>query len=69
MINMALLCGSDYTSGIPSVGAVRAVEILANFPGDGINPLMAFRSNSLMIIHCLCCGVLPEKPWFICETI
>ena len=44
LINVALLCGSDYTPGIPGVGPVRAMEIMAEFPGDGLDGLRAFRS-------------------------
>ena len=43
MINVALLCGSDYTPGIPGVGPVRAMEVLAEFPGEGLEGLKAFR--------------------------
>lgn len=35
LINLALLCGSDYTEGIRGVGPVVAMEILAEFPGEG----------------------------------
>ncbi|XP_071453985.1 DNA excision repair protein ERCC-5 [Hetaerina americana] len=34
MIQLALLTGSDYTEGIPGIGTVSALEILAAFPGD-----------------------------------
>ena len=40
---MALLTGSDYTEGIPDVGPVTAMEILAEFPGTGIDPLNEFK--------------------------
>ncbi|KAK7090216.1 hypothetical protein V1264_010044 [Littorina saxatilis] len=43
LINIALLCGSDYTPGIAGVGPVRAMEVLAEFPGDGLEGLRAFR--------------------------
>lgn len=32
MILFALLVGSDYTTGIPGIGPVTALEILASFP-------------------------------------
>ncbi|XP_034934629.1 DNA repair protein complementing XP-G cells homolog [Chelonus insularis] len=35
MIQLALLVGSDYTLGIPGIGPVTALEILANFPSEG----------------------------------
>ncbi|KAK0061017.1 DNA repair protein complementing XP-G cells [Biomphalaria pfeifferi] len=43
LINIALLCGSDYTEGLQGVGPVRALEIMAEFPGDGIEGLLLFR--------------------------
>ncbi|XP_061180029.1 DNA excision repair protein ERCC-5 homolog [Saccostrea echinata] len=44
LINMALLCGSDYTDGIPGVGPVTAMEILSEFPASDISSLQAFKS-------------------------
>ncbi|XP_060079730.1 DNA excision repair protein ERCC-5-like [Ylistrum balloti] len=44
MINIALLCGSDYTLGIQKVGPVSALEIMAEFPGDGVEGLIKFKS-------------------------
>lgn len=35
MIQLALLVGSDYTSGLPGIGPVTAMEILAAFPSEG----------------------------------
>lgn len=43
MILLAELTGSDYTDGVESVGPVTALEILADFPGNGIEPLKQFR--------------------------
>ncbi|XP_060625567.2 DNA excision repair protein ERCC-5 isoform X2 [Anolis sagrei] len=40
LINLAYLLGSDYTEGIPSVGYVTAMEILNEFPGRGLEPLL-----------------------------
>ncbi|XP_074155587.1 DNA excision repair protein ERCC-5 [Sminthopsis crassicaudata] len=42
LINLAYLLGSDYTEGIPSVGCVTAMEILNEFPGRGLEPLLKF---------------------------
>uniref|UniRef100_A0A8C3XPH5 DNA repair protein complementing XP-G cells n=1 Tax=Chelydra serpentina TaxID=8475 RepID=A0A8C3XPH5_CHESE len=42
LINLAYLLGSDYTEGIPSVGYVTAMEILNEFPGHGLEPLLKF---------------------------
>ncbi|XP_053162403.1 DNA excision repair protein ERCC-5 isoform X2 [Hemicordylus capensis] len=39
-INLAYLLGSDYTEGIPNVGCVTAMEILNEFPGRGVEPLL-----------------------------
>ena len=43
MILLALLTGSDYTEGITDVGPVTAMEILAEFPGNGIEQLVDFK--------------------------
>ncbi len=43
MIALALLCGSDYTPGVAGVGPVTALEVLAEFPGDGIEPLVSLK--------------------------
>uniref|UniRef100_A0A8D0GF50 DNA repair protein complementing XP-G cells n=1 Tax=Sphenodon punctatus TaxID=8508 RepID=A0A8D0GF50_SPHPU len=40
LINLAYLLGSDYTEGIPNVGYVTAMEILNEFPGHGLQPLL-----------------------------
>ncbi|KAL4220671.1 nucleotide-excision repair [Mactra antiquata] len=44
LINIALLCGSDYTEGIRSVGPVTAMEIMAQFPGTGLDGLRKFKN-------------------------
>ncbi|XP_064615043.1 DNA excision repair protein ERCC-5-like isoform X2 [Liolophura sinensis] len=43
LINIALLCGSDYTYGIKGVGPVTAMEIMAEFPGQQQEGLKAFK--------------------------
>ncbi|KAM4795549.1 DNA excision repair protein ERCC-5 homolog [Rhinophrynus dorsalis] len=43
LINLAYLLGSDYTEGIPTVGYVSAMEILNEFPGQGVEPLLKFK--------------------------
>ncbi|KAM7111486.1 DNA excision repair protein ERCC-5 isoform 4-T4 [Molossus nigricans] len=42
LINLAYLLGSDYTEGVPTVGCVTAMEILNEFPGHGLEPLLKF---------------------------
>lgn len=40
LINLAYLLGSDYTDGVPGVGYVTGMEILNEFPGSGLDPLI-----------------------------
>ena len=42
MIQVAMLTGSDYTEGILDIGPVTSMEVLAEFPGEGIEPLIQF---------------------------
>ncbi|XP_036396918.1 DNA repair protein complementing XP-G cells homolog [Megalops cyprinoides] len=42
LINLAYLLGSDYTEGIAGVGYVTGMEILNEFPGPGMEPLISF---------------------------
>ncbi|RNA31809.1 DNA repair complementing XP-G cells [Brachionus plicatilis] len=39
LIDIALLVGSDYTEGVENVGIVKAVEILNEFEGNGLEKL------------------------------
>ena len=54
LVCLALLTGSDYTEGVETVGPVTAMEILAEFPGEGLTPLQVwvyiFSRNSNLII-------------------
>ena len=43
LINLALLCGSDYTEGIQGVGPVTAMEILLEFAGEGLEGLLTLK--------------------------
>lgn len=43
LICFAMLVGSDYTDGIMKVGPVTAIEVLSEFPGNGIDPLVKFK--------------------------
>ena len=45
MIDIGLLCGSDYTDGIQGVGPVTAMEILGEFQGLELTPLQSFRCD------------------------
>jgi len=48
LINIALLVGSDYTTGIENVGIVKAVEILNEFEGNGLEKLINFKWFQLL---------------------
>ena len=43
LIVLAYLLGSDYVEGLEGVGVVSAMEILRDFPGEGLEPLTKFR--------------------------
>ncbi|XP_063973946.1 uncharacterized protein LOC135160830 [Diachasmimorpha longicaudata] len=47
MIQLALLVGSDYTVGIPGIGPVTAMEILASFPANGDDLLRGLTNFSV----------------------
>ncbi|XP_020286689.1 DNA repair protein complementing XP-G cells [Pseudomyrmex gracilis] len=49
LIQLALLIGSDYTIGVPGIGPVTALEILAAFPAEGENVLHGLHSFSSWI--------------------
>lgn len=42
LINLAYLLGSDYTEGVAGVGYVTGMEILNEFAGPGLEPLIEF---------------------------
>ena len=43
LVRLAYLLGSDYTEGLPGVGPVVAMELLAEFPGqDGLHKFKAW---------------------------
>ncbi|XP_076657334.1 rad2 superfamily protein mus201 [Halictus rubicundus] len=44
LIRLALLVGSDYTTGLAGIGPVTALEILAAFPSEGDNLLQGLTS-------------------------
>uniref|UniRef100_S4RVC3 XPG-I domain-containing protein n=1 Tax=Petromyzon marinus TaxID=7757 RepID=S4RVC3_PETMA len=44
LVNLAYLMGSDYTDGVAGVGGVTALEILNEFGGPGIEPLVTLRA-------------------------
>lgn len=43
LVTFANLTGSDYTTGLSGVGYVTAMEIMAEFPGEGDEGLVRFR--------------------------
>ncbi|XP_060826334.1 DNA excision repair protein ERCC-5 homolog isoform X2 [Bombus pascuorum] len=49
MIRLALLVGSDYTTGLTGIGPVTALEILAAFPSDGDDLLQGLTNFSSWI--------------------
>lgn len=44
LVTLAFLLGSDYTLGLPGVGYVTAMEVMAEFPGKGDEGLIEFRN-------------------------
>lgn len=57
MILLALLVGSDYTTGLQGVGPVTAMEILANFPPSSTSNFTLSHNQLLM-------GLTEFKSWF-----
>ena len=53
LINIAYLVGSDYTQGIENVGIVKAVEILKEFDGDGLDKLRNFKWVRIILFFSL----------------
>jgi 5'-3' exonuclease len=43
LICLAMLCGSDYTDGVRNIGPITAVEIISEFQGSHLEPLIRFR--------------------------
>lgn len=43
LVCFAMLVGSDYTDGIQNVGPVAALEVLSEFPGEGLDPLIKLK--------------------------
>ena len=41
-----MMMGSDYMEGVKTVGLVTALEVLAEFSGEGVKPLQYFRQWS-----------------------
>jgi DNA excision repair protein ERCC-5 len=46
LVCVAMMTWSDFTVGVEIVGPVTALEVLAEFPGEGIKPLQDFRQWS-----------------------
>lgn len=43
LICLAMLCGSDYTTGVHGIGPITAVEIISEFQGEALQPLKLFQ--------------------------
>ena len=72
LIVLAYLLGSDYVEGVEGVGVVSAMELLRDFPGDGLEPLRKFRWDDVggiksQQVHCCNCPglVLSLPPNFL----
>lgn len=61
LVNLAYLLGSDYTEGVAGVGYVKGMEVLNEFPGPGLEPLIQFR--------CVCLKVLDRRGLSGCSLI
>lgn len=42
LICLGMLCGTDYTLGIDGIGPVTGLEVLSEFPGDELQPLLKY---------------------------
>lgn len=42
LICLGMLCGTDYTVGIDGIGPVTSMELLSEFPGENMEPLIKF---------------------------
>ena len=51
LIVLAYLLGSDYTEGLEGIGIVMAMEVLRDFPGMGLEPLIKLRCSCMTCIH------------------
>ena len=50
---LAYLLGSDYTEGLEGIGIVMAMEVLRDFPGMGLEPLIKLRYNCHVFTMCV----------------
>lgn len=70
LINLAYLLGSDYTDGVAGVGYVTGMEVLNEFPGPGLEPLIQFRCVCLkgfdrrILLGYLVILILPSSTWW-----
>jgi len=68
-VTLAYLLGSDYTPGLEGIGIVTAMEILRDFPGQGLEPLRKIRSGPIIYAHicmyycvAMCVGIGTNRP-------
>lgn len=70
LINLAYLLGSDYTEGVAGVGYVTGMEVLNEFTGPGLEPLIQFRYAGLegfdkrILLGSLLILILPSSKWW-----
>ncbi len=60
LVLLGYLLGCDYTAGLEGVGIVSAMELIRDFPGDGLEPLEKIRyvrtvhGRVWCVVQCCC---------------